>query len=487
MEYMLKDYEPKKVFRFFEEISAIPRASGKEEKIVKYLMDFAREKGLECYCDKYLNVVIRKPATVGYESAPRVIIQGHSDMVCEKNSSTVHDFDKDPLKLIVENDRISAAGTTLGADDGIGVAYALAVLDSEDIPHPPLTVIITACEEVGLQGVNAISPECVDADYLLNLDCNFEDIIVAGCAGGITYNIDVPITWAKPTNNTQAYHIGIRGLLGGHSGLDVNAGRGNSNKLLIRVLSSLEKILSFEVGSISGGMKSNAIPREADAIIMLNQAEVQKATAIVAEFNRTFQNELLFTDKNVSVIFEPYPETIECVFNTETKKKIITLGMTIYNGVYTMSSELPGLVECSGGFTVMKTGEEKISVIYSIRSNRQSIKDATSDSTCALIEALGLTATISGQYPAWEYNADSKIVRLVAKMHEKKFGKPANIIASHGGNECAVFLSKKPKLDVVCFGPNGDGLHTPDEDLSISSVGKVWALIKEILKEIKNI
>lgn len=487
MECILKDYEPKKVFNFFEKISAIPRASGKEEKIVEYLMNFARERGFECQSDAHLNVVIRKPATAGYESAPRVIIQGHSDMVCEKNASTVHDFDNDPLELVIDGDRIRAAGTTLGADDGIGVAYALALLDSKDIPHPPLTVIITACEEVGLQGVNAISPDWVDGEYLMNLDCNFEDIIVAGCAGGVTFNIDLPVAWTKASDGAQAYRVGIRGLLGGHSGLDVNAGRGNSNKLLGRVLNEIGKTMNVELSSISGGMKNNAIPREADAVIMLNSSDAEKAAAVAAELDGIFKKELRFTDKGVAVIFEPCSETVETVFDAETKKKIMAFYLTIYNGVYTMSHELPGLVECSGGFTVVKTGKEKISIVYSVRSNSQSMKEATSDSVYALLDVLGLTATISGKYPSWEYNADSKLIRLVARMHEQQFGEPASIIASHGGNECAIFLGKKPGLDVVCFGPDGDGLHTPAEDLSISSVGRVWNLIKAVLKEFKNI
>jgi len=487
MERILKDYEPKKVFRFFEEISDIPRASGKEEKAAKYLVDFARKRELDCECDEHLNVIIRKPATRGYENAPRVIIQGHSDMVCEKNASTLHDFDNDPLKLIIDGDKIYANGTTLGADDGIGVAYALALLDSEDIPHPPLTVIITACEEVGLLGANTISPKYLDGDYLINLDCNFEDIIVAGCAGGITFNIEAPITWTKPTNGTLAYHVGIRGLLGGHSGLDVNSGRGNSNKLIARVLNQIGKTVKFDIASIFGGMKSNAIPREADAVIMLNSSDAKIAAEIVMELEKIFKKELRFTDKGVTVVFEPCSNVVEAVFDFETQKKIMTFYMTIYNGVYTMSRELPGLVECSGGFTVVETGNEVVKIVYSIRSNCQSIKEATADSVHALIDALGLKATVGGEYPSWEYKADSKLIKLVARMHEKQFGKNADIIASHGGNECAIFLSKKPGLEVVCFGPDGDGLHTPDEYLSISSVGRVWGLIIDTLKEIKNI
>lgn len=473
--------QPENVFRFFEEVSDIPRGSGNEEQITEYLLGFAKERGLEAILDESLNVIIKKPATSGYEKAPTIIIQSHTDMVCEKNTDTVHDFEKDPIKLIVDDDLIYADGTTLGADDGIGVAYSLALLDSKCIPHPPIIAIMTAGEEIGLKGAYALDSKYLEGDMLINLDCNFEDVIVAGCAGGLSFNLKVPVEWQTPTEGTVPYLIAIRGLLGGHSGLDINFGRGNANKLLGRVLNAIKLEAECWISEITGGLKSNAIPREADVIILINPLDFEKVNTIVEEYKQIFKNEFKISDSGVTILFEKSNRQIGRVFSNITAQKVVTLYLTIYNGVYTMSRVLEGLVESSGGLTVVNTLDDCVMVIYSIRSNVRSIKYAIAAELKALAKVIGIETEKVAEYPEWEYNPKSKLTKLVAKLHEEQFGKKANIIASHGGNECALFKDKKRDIDVVCFGPNGDGLHTPQEYMSISSVGRVWELIKAII------
>lgn len=485
MSNVLGNLEPKAVFGYFEEISQIPRGSGNEKGISDFLVKFAKDHNLEVIQDKAMNVIIKKPGTKGYENSPGVIIQGHMDMVCEKNSDVVHDFLKDPLKLRVVDDMVYATGTTLGADNGMAVAYGMALLASTDIPHPPLEVLVTVEEEIGLNGAAALEASNIDGKYLINIDSEEEGKLLVSCAGGVRTIHNLPVKFIDADKNLKAFKLIIKGLKGGHSGMEIDKYRGNSNKLLGRVLSSLSETLSFSVACINGGSKMNAIPRESEAIILIKGNDEAALKSVTEEWTSIFKNELKAQDPNVTVTAESYSKPITKVLDSESSAKAIASLIMIPNGIQTMSMHIKGLVESSTNLGVVETKENNILFESAVRSSVRSHKYNIVNQARTIAETLGASLEATSDYPEWEYNPDSNLRNLFIKVYKDMYNKEPEIVAIHAGVECGLFKEKMPDLDMISLGPDTLDVHTPDEHVSISSVKRTYDYILEVLKELK--
>lgn len=481
---ILKNLEPKAVFEYFEEISNIPRGSGNEKAISDYLLNFGKSLGLQSIQDEALNIIIKKPGTKGYENAPTVIIQGHIDMVCEKNNGVEHDFEKDPLKLRIVDDYIYATDTTLGADNGIAVAYAMALLSSNDIPHPPLEVLLTTDEETGMSGAMAIKKEYIDGKILINLDNEEEGYLLVSCAGGIRSKATINVDY-KDVNNKKILKINISGLKGGHSGMDIIKERGNSNKILGRVLKGLSSEVKFNLVSLNGGSKNNAIPREAEAIISVEINDESKVIDIVNNWNTIISNELRTQDPGFKMEVSAVNNETNKEFTDEATKKVIDLLYLYPNGINTKSVEIDGLVESSTNLGVLSTNEGIVEFDSAIRSSVPSLKEEIVLRSKTIVELLGGEFSTTADYPAWEYNPNSQIREICQKVHKEMYGKEAEIVAIHAGVECGLFNEKLGNLDMISFGPNLYDVHTPDEHMSITSVRNCYEYLKAVLKEIK--
>ena len=480
---VLQDLEPKLVFDFFEKISDIPRGSGNEKAISDYLLNFGKELGLEAIQDEALNIIIKKPASKGYENAPTVIIQGHMDMVCEKNNGTEHDFEKDPLKLRVIDDYVYATDTTLGADNGIAVAYAMALLADDSIKHPALEVLITTDEETGMSGAMAVSKEHLSGKLLINLDNEEEGELLVSCAGGVRIKSAVKIEWQdKADKATMA--INISGLKGGHSGMDIIKERGNSNKLLGRILKALSNELELNIVKVNGGSKNNAIPREAEAIISLDKENVEKATLIVNECYVMFANELKAQDSGLEVSVKEVVDNSK-EFNRATTDKVIDLLYLYPNGVNTRSTEIDGLVESSTNLGVLTTCDSYVEFDSAVRSSVPSLKKEIELRIKTITEILGAEFSSKSDYPGWEYDPNSKMREICQKVYKDMTGKEAKIVAIHAGVECGLFNEKLGNLDMISFGPNLYDVHTPQEHMSITSVKNTWDYLLKVLEVIK--
>lgn len=471
-----------RVFHFFEEISKIPRPSFHEKAISEYLVKFAKERNLEVRVDDTFNVVIKKSATSGYENSKVVAIQGHTDMVCEKNKDVEHDFLKDPIKLIYDGDILKADKTTLGSDNGIAVAMALAILDSNDIPHPPIEAIFTACEESGMEGVNALDVSDLKANIFLNIDSDEEGIFTVGCAGGVKCDIEIPVNFES--NDKSSYCFGVYGLMGGHSGIDVNKGRANSNKLLARALNILSKDIDLSLNKIEGGAKDNAIPREAEAIISINDKDLDLLQEKIKDLEKIYKIEYKNTDPNLHLKLEKV-ENQQKALCKDDFNKILTSLMILPNGVQTMSTEIENLVESSINLGVIKTNEDKIEIVASIRSALSSKKEFIMEQVELYLKSIGGSIIFRGSYPAWEYNANSVIRDKCIKVYKEMYNKEPKLQIIHAGLECGLFSQKMPHLDLVSFGPNLYDIHTPDEGASISSIDRTWQFLLNLLKDLK--
>ncbi|MGL4391919.1 MAG: aminoacyl-histidine dipeptidase [Fusobacteriaceae bacterium] len=486
---VLENIEPKNVMKYFEDISGIPRESKKEKQISDWLVNFAKSKNLEVIQDKNLNVIIKKPATSGYENAPTVIIQGHMDMVCEKNQGNEHDFSKEGIKLRIEGDYIKGAGTTLGADNGIAVAFALALLDS-DIPHPNLEVLITADEEAGMSGAAGLDGKLLSGKIMINLDA--EENMYVSCAGGARGEMEIPVKYIS-TQESSATVIQIRGLQGGHSGANIHDQRGNSNKLLGRLLNEIRKELKFNICEIFGGAKDNAIPREAEAVLIFEQKndETQeniqkKLDKIIAKTETTYKDEFRISDPNICIKKESKILANKKVMDDESTDKIIDAIILHPNGINTWSKEINNLVESSLNLGVVEQKEKSVVLRSAIRGSVLTRKFEIIDQLRNLAKVLGVKFSDSSHYPAWEYKPESKLRDVFSAVHEKLFGEKMKIEAVHAGLECGIISEKIPNIDIVAFGPVNHGAHTPEERLSISSTQKMWKLFVDGIKELKN-
>lgn len=480
---VLDNLQPKLVFKYFEEISQIPRGSGNEKGVSDYLLNFGKSLGLESIQDEALNIIIKKPATKGYENAPTVILQGHMDMVCEKNKGTDHDFEKDPLKLRIVDDYIYATDTTLGADNGIAVAYAMAILASDDVMHPALEVLITTDEETGMSGAMAVSPEHIDGKILINLDNEEEGYLLVSCAGGIRTKGKLPVTREERTNG-KAMQIKISGLKGGHSGMDIIKERGNSNKILGRILKHLLNNVEYSLCEMNGGSKNNAIPREAEAVIMVADGDLVKAKELVLEFAKLVKNELKAQDAGLNIEVQEVA-AVSKVFTKESTEKAVNLLYLYPSGINSKSTEIEGLVESSTNLGVLTTTEGFVEYDSAVRSSVPSLKEEIVLRSKTIVELLGGKFETTSDYPGWEYDPNSKVRDICQKVHKDMYGKEAKIVAIHAGVECGLFNEKLGNLDMISFGPNLYDVHTPDEHMSISSVKNCYEYLLGILKEIR--
>lgn len=485
-ERVLKNLEPADVFYYFEEISKIPRGSGNEQAISDYLVSFAKEHQLEFIQDEALNVIIKKPGTPGYENSPGVVIQGHMDMVCEKEPGIDHDFSKDPIRLQVIGDRITATGTTLGADDGIALAMGLALLAAKDIPHPPLEVLFTTCEETGMDGAQALDPKNISGRILINIDSEEEGILTVGCAGGCLARISIPLSWETPEQGLTFFSLKVEGLKGGHSGIEIHKGRANANKLLARTLNYLNTKMPLTLCSIEGGSKHNAIAREAQAVIGVRKEDQDLLRTQVAELEAIFRDEYKVADPDIRLLLNPYESQPPQAMSAPCAQNVIQFLYLIPNGVQSMSMDIEGLVESSLNLGTIETKEDKVEVISSIRSSVGSIKDNIFQTIASLANLIHGEVVQESSYPEWRYNPDSKIRVLLTDLYEEMFGHKPIIKAIHAGLECGLFAEKfGGEMDMISLGPTIVGVHTTQEYLSISSTQRTWQFLKEALKRLR--
>ena len=483
---MLENLEPKTVMKYFEEISGIPRGSKNEKRISDYLLKFAKDRNLQVIQDEALNIIIKKRATKGYEHVPIVIIQGHMDMVCEKNQDTVHDFEKDGIKLKIDGGFIKADGTTLGADNGIAVAFSLAILDS-DLPHPNLEIVLTSDEEMGMSGADRLDTSKLCGKIMINIDTEEEGEFYVSCAGGSRGVFAIPFERCAVLGNIAEYRIKVRGLEGGHSGADIYKQKGNSNKLLGRFLKELHKTMAFNIVEINGGAKSNAIPREADTSIIFEAEYLEILRRAVEEYNSVIKGEYRISDPGVVINIERVEYNSYEMMTSESTEKIIDAIFLHANGVRSMSMDIDGLVECSLNLGVMKTGKNTVILESAIRSSVESLRRAVELELETLSEVLKCEFYVDSFYPAWKYKPQSRIREVCAEIYEKFTGNNAEIKAIHAGLECGIFSEKLGEdVDMISFGPNIYGAHTPEERVEISSVKNVWEYFVKLMEEIKN-
>ncbi|SFJ40862.1 dipeptidase D [Paenibacillus sp. UNC496MF] len=479
-----------RVIRFFEELSRIPRGSGNEKAVSDFVADFARARNCTVLQDDRHNLIIRKPAAPGYERAPIVIFQGHLDMVTEKNKSTVHDFTKDPIRFKIDGDMIYAQGTTLGADNGIAVATAMTIIDSPDMAHPELEILLTTEEETSMGGAFKLDASPLKGRMMINFDSDREGILFVSSAGGINAYHTVPLAWKEAGSFAGEPHtIAVQGLMGGHSGDDIIHERGNANKLLGRVLDDLRRHAAFELAGVGGGMKVNAIPREAEAAVYLDAAAKEAVEARIAELNAILRDEFQASDKGVSITLQAgfdAGDSAGRAFADDVKTAVIRLLALIPNGVLSMDKAIGNLVRTSSNLGVVSVNETHVVMQSLARSSVRSQTDDVVRTMATLAEAVGCEFRTDHYFPGWPYRADSKLRPVIEAAYDKRFGKPIEIKAIHAGLECGVLIEKMPDLDAVSFGPNMYEIHTPDEHLSISSVERTWAFLEDVLAALKG-
>lgn len=479
---ILEEIKPERVFYYFEEISKIPRGSYNTGAISDYCVNFAKAKGLRVIKDKYNNCIIFKEASKGRQMDTPVIIQGHMDMVCEKTIDSTHDFLRDGIELLVENGFVTAKDTTLGADDGIAVAMALAILEDDTISHPDLEVIFTVDEEVGMDGAKNIDLSQTKGKYVLNLDCDMEAMAFAGCAGGVRGDFVFNVTKEKVKG--AAFQIEIKGLVGGHSGSEIDKERANSNILLGRLLQTLDENIAFDIVSLEGGTKDNVITNYSKAVIT-NVTQVDRLEQLIKESNQIFLNEYAVSDNNIKIDITRLEAEQYEIINKEAKQDILFFMNTVPNGAINYSQDIRDIVETSLNMGVLKTNENNISIGISVRSLVKSRKEYIMNKLKLIAKKSNAVVSVYGDYPQWDYNRKSTLQKTVAKSYKDLFGEDLKITVIHAGLECGYLLEKRPDLDILSFGPQMYDIHTVNERLSIESTEKVYKLVLKILEEVR--
>lgn len=483
----LNNLEPTEVFQFFEEITQIPRGSGKEEGISNYLVAFAKEKGLEVYQDKAWNVIIKKAGTKGYENSEPVILQGHMDIVWEKRTDVKFDFETEGINLVIKDGFISAEGTTLGADNGIALAYILAILKSDTIQHPPLEVVITSDEEAGMNGAKTLDYSLLTAKRLINLDSEEEGFVYSGCAGGMRAKMTVPITWSKVPWQFNAMTISIEGLKGGHSGSDIHLQRANANKLMGRLLNQLMSERLIWIREINGGKMDNAIAHECKAVVCYDPTVEGTIRGICEAFELMTKKEYAMAEDSIKVVITLMDELPAMVFSYITAVKVVAVMMLIPNGVKTISLSIENLVESSNNLGIVRTDKETGEVIFTCatRSSVATRKELIREEMKSIADLCGADFEVGAQYPAWEFDPNSKLRNILMDTYKQMYNKDMRVEAIHAGLECGLFSEKLPNCDMVSIGPNMSGVHSPDEKLDIDSTKRTWEYLQEVLKNLK--
>jgi dipeptidase D len=475
----LDGLNPRLLWKHFAKILTIPHCSGSEKALGDYVASVAKSLGLPCKRDKVGNVLVSKPATPGGEGAVGVILQGHLDMVCEKNSDKVHDFAKDPISPEIKGEWVYARGTTLGADNGIGLASALAVMEDKTLVHGPLEFLFTVDEETGLTGANRIQKGFLSGKKLLNLDSEDEGTFTIGCAGGADSVLALPVE-RKKTASKNLHRLHLHGFRGGHSGLDINQGRGNAIKLLARILWQAQSLAPFEVVGLEGGSKRNAIPREASAIIACPPAQVR---ALSNAFKKAFEK-IHIEYKAVEAEAKYSLESVagkDFALTRACQRALLDFLVALPHGVVAMHPEIAGLVETSTNLAIIKTGRKDVEVICSTRSSVASALDATRNIIKAVCDLAGARADLSDGYPGWMPNLASPLLEHLKEIYAKTFGKEVEVVAVHAGLECGIIGEKFPGMDMISFGPTIKNPHSPEEHVNIGSVEKFWTFLTTAL------
>ncbi|CAN5334680.1 aminoacyl-histidine dipeptidase [soil metagenome] len=479
----IRNLEPKVVWNKFADLNEVPRASKNEERVIGFIKNFAQDLKLESQVDGVGNVIIKKPATPGMENRKGVVLQAHLDMVHQKNNDTDFDFDTRGIEMIIDGDWVKAKGTTLGADNGLGVATMMAILESNSIAHPAIEALFTIDEETGMTGAKGLEPDVLKGEILLNLDTEEDDEIGIGCAGGIDVTVAGTYEEEEVSKGTKALKVIVNGLQGGHSGMDIIKGLGNSNKILNRILFKASEDLEMRIAQIKGGGLRNAIPRESDAIVIIDEMQEKALRALLEDEIDDIKTELLMLEPNLKLTIR---ETEIPPYVMEQGDQDILL-KTIYaahNGTYRMSPEIEGLVETSNNIASVTVNEGKISINCLTRSSLASSKNDLATNLRSVFELGGYDVEFSGEYPGWTPDMDSAILKVLDKLYQDINNEKANIAVCHAGLECGIIGCKYPNMDMISFGPTIRGAHSPDEKASIKSAQKYWNFVLEILKNI---
>jgi len=472
--------EPKEIWNNFVDLNAIPRPSKKEEKVTAFMKAFGEGLGLETIVDAVGNVIIKKPASKGMEGKAAVILQSHLDMVAQKNADTDFDFETQGIEMYVDGDWVKAKGTTLGADNGIGVATIMALLQSTDLAHPPLEALFTIDEETGMTGAMALQPGILEGTVLLNLDSEDDTEITIGCAGGIDVNIKDKYKPRKTKKGSQGYQLKVRGLKGGHSGMDIHRGRGNANKILTRLIWNAQRKFGLRLSGFDGGGLRNAIPREAFAIVAVKNGKAEAFEAYIKEASKDIQVECQTTDPNM-VIELTKVDAPNNLMSGKKAKRVINSLYACQNGIYRMSPDVEGLVQSSNNLARVLIADGKIEVQCLTRGSVDSEKMDLACTIKSVFQLAGAKVKFEGSYPGWMPIPDAPINAIVEKSYRKIMGQEPHITACHAGLECGILKKPYPKVDMISFGPNIRGAHSPDERTQISSIQQFWVLTKEIL------
>lgn len=483
MSNVYEGLKPESLWKNFASMNAIPRPSKHEDKIQAFAKKWGKDRGLETIKDEIGNIIIRKPATPGMEDRMGVILQGHLDMVPQKNSDTNHDFLTDPIQTYVEDGWVKAKGTTLGADNAIGVAAGMAVLEATDLIHGPIEVLMTCDEETGMTGANKLKPGVLKGDILMNLDSEDEGELYIGCAGGVDTNSVFTYESENVPAGMAAFKLSLTGLRGGHSGLDINQGRGNACILLNRLMLNAAEKYGLRLATIDAGSLRNAIPREAFATVVVPEGEVNEFLAFIQEFLDFAKNELKNTDAGINIVAE-VTDAPCCLIDAETQAHLFEAVNTCPNGVVAMSKDMPDVVETSSNLAIIKSGEGKIEVASLQRSAVDSERDKVAAAIYKVFAEAGAAAENIGAYPGWKPNVNSPILKTMKEIYNNKYGKVPEVKVIHAGLECGILGATYPHWDMISFGPTICNPHSPDEKVNIETVGLFWDYLVETLKNV---
>ena len=477
----IRNLEPKALWNNFADLNAVPRGSKKEEKVIQFMVDFGNKLNLETVVDPVGNVIIKKPASKGMENLKTVVMQSHLDMVHQKNSDTVFDFDTEGIKMIIDGEWVKADGTTLGADNGLGVAAIMSVLESSEIKHPAIEALFTIDEETGMTGAMGLQAGYLDGEILLNLDTEEDDEIDIGCAGGVDISATNTYNEVNAPSNSISLKISVTGLNGGHSGMDIDKGLGNANKIMNRILYANQEYM--RISEINGGGLRNAIPRESFSKVAVYNSNKSLFEKTFKKIAKEIQKEFKTIEPNLEIAFERIPD-VKKVMTTISQ---ITLLNTIYathNGVYTMSPDMENLVETSNNVARVLVKDEEIEIMCLTRSSVESSKMDLANSLKATFELAGYAVKLSGSYPGWKPNIDSPILKTMTKTYEDLFNSKPHVVACHAGLECGILGTNYPEMDMISFGPTIQGAHSPDERANIESAKKFWKFLLTTLENI---
>ncbi|MGW8316064.1 MAG: aminoacyl-histidine dipeptidase [Bacteroidales bacterium] len=479
----IQDLNPKAVWKHFHALTQIPRPSKKEQGAIEFMKDFGSSLGLETIVDEVGNVIIRKPATKGMENRKGVILQGHLDMVPQKNSDKQFNFETDPIVTQIDGDWVTADGTTLGSDNGIGVAAAMSVLESTDLPHGPIEALFTVDEETGMTGAFGLKPGLLNGEILINMDSEDEGELYVGCAGGIDVTASKTYQVEEIPAGHAAYEVNVRGLKGGHSGLDIPLGRANANKLLFRCMMQAEADLHIRLSEAAGGDLRNAIPRESRAVVIVPEDLADKFEALINTTQEIYRNEFAETEPDLSFTCRK-TDLPAGVVPLREQYMFIRSVFACPNGVQRMSQSMKGLVETSNNLAIVRLGQGKFEALSLTRSSVDSAKEATAWKIAGVFQLIGADVALSGEYPGWKPNMDSPILKVCQEVYRKEFGKIPEIKAIHAGLECGLLGGVYPNLDMISFGPTIRFPHSPDEKVEIPTVKKFWEFLVAILREV---